>query len=265
MPARRRIPELDDLDWLTTRREQGWTITRIAESVGADPGRVRKALRDAGLPPRLRRDVPELADVDWLTERRREGWTVQQIANHLHVDNKRVPHALRDAGLPAALPPRAHSHSPPTYPELYDLEWMRRELRTRTMADIARQLGCSERSVRDAAARAGRIPGPPRPRRPDLLDDVEWLRTQLVTRSAEDLARQLGCSPSTVRNAANRHGVTYPTQGNKPRFPELHDPEWLAANIYTGTAAEIAERLGCSLDSVKTARRRYQALQDQSG
>ena len=223
--------------------------------------RVRQALRDTGLPARLERarPVPELADVAWLTERRRDRWNVPWIARYLHVDESRVQKALRDAGLPAALP-----STPATFPELHDLDWMREQLRSRTMADIARELGCSQRSVRDAARRAGRIPGPPRRRRPALLNDAAWMRTELTTRSAADVARQLGCSSSTVLTAARRHGVASPDQGHRPRFPELHDAAWLAANVYAGTAADIADQLGCSIASVRLARRRHRSLQRQS-
>jgi AraC-like DNA-binding protein len=263
MPRRRFVPELDDVDWLTARRTEGWSVRRIAGTVGVDPGRVRNALREAGLAPRIhlvRRSVPELTDVEWPTDRRGDGWSVRRIASHLHVDDKRVRTALRDAGLPAALPP---TH--PTFPELHDMPWMRRKLRISTMADIARELGCSQRSVRDAARRAGRVPGPRPPRRPALLDDAAWLRTELTTRSAADVARELGCSSSTVLSAARRHGVASPTQGHRPRFPELHDPAWLAANINAGTAADIADQLACSIAGVKSARRRHRALLRHSG
>jgi hypothetical protein len=59
---------------------------------------------------------------------------------------------------------------------------MREQLRTRTFAAIARELGCSQSSVRYAARRAGRVPGPPKPPRPAVLNDSEWLRTALVDR-----------------------------------------------------------------------------------
>jgi DNA-directed RNA polymerase specialized sigma24 family protein len=191
-----------------------------------------------------------------LTERRREGWSVRRIAGHLHVDDKRVRAALRDVGLPAALPPVSS-----TSPRLRDVEWMREQLRARTMADIARELGCPEGTVRDAARRAGRTPGPRPRRRPAILDDAEWLRAALVDRSAADVARELGCSSTTVLRAARGHGVASPMQGHRPRFPELHDPAWLAANINVGTAADLAGVLGCSVASVKAARRRLVVLQ----
>jgi hypothetical protein len=51
MPGRRVIAELDDVDWLTARREQGWSGRRIATTVGVNPGRVREGLREAGFRP----------------------------------------------------------------------------------------------------------------------------------------------------------------------------------------------------------------------
>jgi hypothetical protein len=97
-------------------------------------------------------------------------------------------------------------------------------------------------------------------RRPAVLDDVAWLRTELATRSAADVARQLGCSSSTVLSAGRRHGEASPDQGHRPRVPELHDPAWLAANMYAGTAADVASQLGCSIASVRLTRHRYRAL-----
>jgi transposase-like protein len=261
VPGRRVIADLDDVAWLAARREEGWSIRRIAASVGVDPTQVRQALRDAGLPPRLKRarPVPELADAAWLAERRRDRWNVPRIARYLHVDERRVQRALRDLGLPARLP-----STPAMFPELHDVEWMRRQLETRTMADIARELGCSQRSVRDAARRAGRVPGPSPRRRPARLDDATWLGTELTTRSAADVASELGCDSSTVLRAARCYGVASPTQGDRLRFPELHDPAWLAANVYAGTAAEVAAQLGCCIASVTKARRRHRALTRQS-
>jgi hypothetical protein len=64
-PGRGLIAELDDVGWVTARREQGWSVSHIATTIGVNPGRVRAALREAGLPPHLApatRNVPELAD-----------------------------------------------------------------------------------------------------------------------------------------------------------------------------------------------------------
>ena len=85
---------------------------------------------------------------------------------------------------------------------------MRRELRTRTMADIARELGCSDRSVRDATcapvASLGRRRGGGR---------RWWMSLGLRTQLDEPLGR--GRRPSwmqldTVLRAARRHGASCP-------------------------------------------------------
>lgn len=41
------------------------------------------------------------------------------------------------------------------------------------------------------------------------------------------------------------------------RFPELHDPEWLQANIPGRTFAEVAAELGCRYDTVRKAAKKY--------
>jgi hypothetical protein len=50
------------------------------------------------------------------------------------------------------------------------------------------------------------------------------------------------------------------TNDHRRRLPELYDPAWLAANVYAGSAADVADELGCSIASVTKARHRYQVL-----
>ena len=100
--ARRSVSELEDANWLTARRSEGWSARRIAESLGVDRGRVRQALRQAGLPTRIDRDVPELADAAWLTARREDRWPTRRIAAVLHVDRSPGPAGSLRCRAPAA-------------------------------------------------------------------------------------------------------------------------------------------------------------------
>jgi DNA-binding CsgD family transcriptional regulator len=184
-----------------------------------------------------------LDDRNWLAARRAQRWSDKRIAAHLGISAAHVREALRRHGLPHL--------SQIQYPKLYDEAWMREQIATnRTMADIARELGCSTRSVRDAAARCGRIPKPqPRPQRPAELDDAAWLAAQLAHRTIGDVAAGLGVSEQQVSAAVQRHNVPNP---RPRRFPELHDPEWLQARS-NRTADEVAAELGCSIHAVKAA------------
>jgi hypothetical protein len=111
--------ELEDQDWLIARRREGWSGRRIATRLGVDPGRIRRALRQAGLVTRIEVDVPEVANVAWLTDRRQDRWPIKRIAAVLHADRPRVRQALQDTGLPVRLPPARREIA-----ELNDLKWL---------------------------------------------------------------------------------------------------------------------------------------------
>jgi DNA-binding CsgD family transcriptional regulator len=177
-----------------------------------------------------------LDDDDWLRARRAEGWTP----------------VVRAAVTAAGLPPKLGG---PKFPELYDLEWMRTQLAEHTITEIARRLGCSTRSAKDAARRAG-IPGRQRQPRPRLLNDRIWLEQQLRRRRTyDDIAATLGRSTKAVGRAVRHHGLSDVARQRR-QFPELHDPDWLRRALVTRTVTDIARALGCSVEAVRAARRR---------
>ena len=166
------VPQLHDVEWLTaTLREH--SLEDTARLLGCAPQSVRYAAQKYGVrievdghaPPRA--IAVRLADHEWLTRRRAEGATVGALADELGTSRGRVAAAIKAAGLP----PLRRNGSTPAFPELYDVEWVRAQLATRTRADVARELGCSTRSVRDAAVRAGvppaRVLRSPTVREPD--------------------------------------------------------------------------------------------------
>jgi hypothetical protein len=86
---------------------------------------------------------------------------------------------------------------------LEDVRWL--ELRRTErwgVKRLAAALDVDHRKVSAALRRAGLpIPLPPQLHHPQL-HDVDWLRQALATLSTEDVARQLGCTPQSVRYAA---------------------------------------------------------------
>lgn len=101
---------------------------------------------------------------------------------------------------------------------------------------------------------------PPEPN--PLLADNDWLRERLNNQATlTEIAEQAGCSEATVRIWVKRHGLsdvvaknwrTRP-RGERYRYPELHDPDWLANRANTHTTREIAAELGCNTAVVRRA------------
>lgn len=77
---------------------------------------------------------------------------------------------------------------------------------------------------------------------PPPLDDRDWLaRRYAETRSDAPIARELGCSPGTVRLARRRHGI----ENTRHRRPsERRQPSLVPDGETTdGSLAELADRL----------------------
>ena len=173
-----------------------------------------------------------------------------RIRSELGTSTVAVRAAIAAAGLPAELP-----RPGPSFPELYDVAWMRAQLEHTTVTEIARQLGCSTRSVKEAARRAG-VPGRRRLPRPTRLADRSWLEAQLRQgRSYSDIANAFGCSVKAVGRAVRDHGLNGLARRRR-RFPELYDADWLFRALETQTPAQVAATLGCSVEAVRAARRR---------
>jgi hypothetical protein len=96
--------QLLDAEWLRANYvDRARDVTDIASELGCGVYRVRRALREAGLPRRDKtgRLLPaELTDEDWLHQRYvGQGETVVAIAAELHCSVPAVRRALRQAGL----------------------------------------------------------------------------------------------------------------------------------------------------------------------
>ena len=115
----------------------------------------------------------------------------------------------------------------PAFRELYDRGWMREQLAQRTVTEVARMLGCSTRSAKEAARRAG-IPGRRRAasscaaRRRVTGWRASWQRPQL--RADRRRARLFG-------QGGRAGGAGAPAADARPpprrRFPQLYDADWL--------------------------------------
>ena len=94
----------------------------------------------------------------------------------------------------------------------------------------------------------------------EQLEDRSWLRSAYVEqgRSQDDIANELGCDRGTVSKALSRFGIK--TKPKPVRFPELHDPEWLAKARAAGMSrSEMAAAIGCSVAAVGKALRAHPA------
>jgi len=104
---------------------------------------------------------------------------------------------------------------------------------------LAAALDVDHHKVSAALRRAG-LPIPlPRKLHHPQLHDVDWLRRALAMLSTEDVARQLGCTPQSVRYAALKHGLVALVNGHDPPpavSAALADRSWL------GRAATPAQR-----------------------
>jgi hypothetical protein len=103
------------------------------------------------------------------------------------------------------------------YPELHNKKWLHREYveNKKTIRIIAGQVGCSAGTVHAALARNGikrrRVGGPPglRGSKYPEFNNAEWLYHEYVIKEKDTniLAKEFGCSMTTVFNALTRAGI----------------------------------------------------------
>ena len=97
---------------------------------------------------------------------------------------------------------------------LEDPEWLRKQFLRHGASTIAARLGCSPRTVRQYAQRAGvELPGHGGRVSEEavrLLEDAQWLADALQRDSAAELARQLRVARSTVIRYRDLHGLGTP-------------------------------------------------------
>lgn len=235
-----------DLVALAACFDAGLSVAYVAAYVGCTPRTIRNLAHDAGIPlPRRPRLADRLNDHDWLRrELVTEARPLGEIAHALNTTVRAVVAAATRAGLP--LPALRH-------PELADADWLRTRFQAgATVRAIAAEVGCSTRTVRDAADRLG----VPRrrgrgPIRYPQLHDRDWLH-QVVHHErlgVTAIARRVGSSVTAVERALQRTGIRLPDRFS----PLLDDPVWLATRYITdhATAAAIAADAGCATNTVR--------------
>jgi transposase-like protein len=131
--------------------------------------------------------------------------------------------------------------------------------------DVAREWGCTSRTVRNVAYRHGIALPVRHQRRPaaaarvpkyPVLYEPGWLVSRLAKGGTLGaVAAEAGCSITAVRTAARKQAIADRRGHGEVRYPELHSRRWVRTQYVThGRAvAEIAAELGASPTSVYRA------------
>lgn len=127
-----------------------------------------------------------------------EGWRTLQEATDLGMTESGLLRWRADAPLIATN----------GQPALESGEWLELQRRTKTITQIAEEVGCSRSVVFRALKRHGLTTDSPKPPRPAELDSAAWL-TEARGRgsSAIAIAEELGCTPSQVKHAFRRFAI----------------------------------------------------------
>lgn len=193
---------------------------------------------------------PQLNDPDWLRRQYLElDRTRRDMAREVGCAPSTVGDALRKYGIRKRGTHRPAADAPG--------DWLREayEVRERSLADIAREIGVAPRTVRRALVEAGiaiRNEG-----RPVELDDLAWCEER-QHESPKALALTLSCTPAAVRRAMQRHGLRPLRGADDLPYPQLADAQWLSAQHHDAglTHAQIAALVGCSRTAVTQAMQR---------
>jgi biotin operon repressor len=219
--AERHFPQLHDEEWLRHNYlDERKSSTAIAAEVGCGCGSVLRALHRAGIEVRSgpkARTYPQLHDAAWLHRRAvDEGAGTAQLIAEVGCSRTAVHRALHRAGIDI-------SDRASKYPRLHNRSWLRRAYVTEqlSIAQIADQIGCQQRAVRDALRRnditlrlpppkAEAVSGPPARSTVNLIRDAPAphstgdRRRELLTTATTicPLAATSGCPPA-ASNVAN--------------------------------------------------------------
>ena len=154
---------------------------------------------------------PLLADRDWLIEQHSQ-FTATAIAASIGVHRDTVGRALQLHGIAPHTPAETRRLLRPS--ELDDADWLRQNYSTRSISEMAEELGVSEAAVQTAMVRSGverRARGETQVlKRPPLLDAPDHLAEVLSTTHVSEIAADLGVAVPTVHVALRRNGVQSP-------------------------------------------------------
>ncbi len=88
------------------------------------------------------------------------------------------------------------------------------------------------------------------------LNSEEWVRKQAETKTAREIAEEVGCSQTTVMYAIKKYEIALPNpnrRGNSSThtiYPQLQDESWLREEITKKPMRQIAAEIGCSVGAV---------------
>lgn len=125
-----------------------------------------------------------------------------------------------------------------------------------TQAEIAERLGCSKSYISQCMRKHGLVARPRGgSRRLDIpREEIERLYAEGCTQA--EIAEHFGCSKATIYHRMRDYGLLARAQTEQRKIPI--SPEELEAWYAEGlTQAEIAERVGCSVDTIYQRTREY--------
>lgn len=164
-----------------------------------------------------------------------------------------------------------HTSRPTRPSELQDASWVFSEYveKGRSAAEIGDSLGCTPHTVLKAVREHGYEEHiqTNAAKRPDELDDPDWLREHYSERllTMREIASELGCHYSTVRDAIHEHDIDVQMGPRTGAHEPLRDADLLRELHDQGLGARrIAEELGVSSTSVGRWLHKH-GIQDRSG
>lgn len=144
--------------------------------------------------------------------------------------------------------------------KLDDRDWLKNELKTKSVQQIADELKTTTSNVHRAAkiknleVKNKRIVHDPD------YNNRDKMKILLETNTYKDLAKIFGVSAAAVCNQCKKLGIVTPDRGLSQDIKDkLNDPIWLRAQNHTlnRSMTEIAEELNCSATSVLDAFKKY--------
>lgn len=183
----------------------------VGKELGCDPGTARRWASRQGIATGKRGWAHQ--ERAWWTERVAAGWTQYAMAEGAGIVTHAVLYHLRKWGLWTKRTPYERSHlKQPTYRQLYEPNWLRRQLATYAgrgaYAGIARKVGCSPTAVAAAAKKLGlhqpHAPALPTP----WTKDAAWYRERIAKRiTVAQMATETGCKEKSIWNYMGKLGV----------------------------------------------------------
>lgn len=265
-PVTVRLPdELRDHERLREYAAMPGTVAELAATLEVTARVVLEAYRWAQIPPPSRNTPhPRLSDPDWLADQAAAGISLRELADDLGCTAIVIANAYRDAGLRP--PPRIRPSGP-----LADPTWLADTHQTRTITEIAADLGVHRRQVTAAFNTAGvairddltvRLERGEQLHGADRLRDAAWLRRRYEhdLASTGTIAAELEVSPGTVARWLREHDID--VRPRKTQYPALYYRHLLAPYMDGhGTREDIADRIaadvGCSRSAAEDALRAH--------